>query len=78
MIELLLFIIGIVIAWKFSSFFTSAAVGVEEVANSWSEDIVADCAIERVERLEEFTERLNGRQIVTHKQFMNSLGHKVD
>lgn len=76
MIELLLLVGGIVALWKFSGAISAFATGTRVKAEVYAEDVVQDSIIDRVDQMEEFNSRLNGREIKSHDQIMSEL--KVD
>ena len=83
MIELLLFVVGIVLVWKFSSIFDTAAKATEASTQGWMEDILKDSTIDRQDRVIEFRKELAKYQkanpdfkITSHQDFLKELGYK--
>jgi hypothetical protein len=83
MIELLVLIIGIVLVWKFSSIFDTAAKTTEAATQGWMEDVLKDSTLDRQDRVLEFREELKKYQekypdfkITSHEDFLKELGYK--
>lgn len=83
MIELLVFVVGVVLVWKFSSIFDTAAKTTEAATQGWMEDVLKDSTIERQDRVIEFREELKKYQeanpnfkVVSHSDFLKELGYK--
>ena len=76
MIELLILITGIVLLWKFGRSVSAIATGARVKSEVYSEEIIQDSILERVENWESFKEELGDREVVSHEEIMRSL--KVD
>jgi hypothetical protein len=76
MLELLVLIVGIGLFWKFGPTLSAISKGAEINTQVWSEEVIADAVIDRVENMEEYDKRLNGREAISHDEVMAKL--KVD
>lgn len=73
MLELLLLIGGLVALWKFSGAISAFATGTRSQAEAYSEGIIQDSVIDRVDQMEEFEERLAQRNIISHEEVLTRL-----
>jgi len=75
-IELLILVVGLVLLWKFGRSLNAIAAGARTKAEVYSEGIIQDSVLERIESWESFKEELGDREVISHDEIMREL--KVD
>jgi hypothetical protein len=70
--ELVFVIAGIVLVWKFSSTMNVFAIIAKSKSEIVAEKVIADCVEERTDNFDDFQKRMEGKQVYTHDEIMQS------
>ena len=73
MLELLIFISGVIMLWRFSKSTKAIAEGAETKTQVWAESVIANATIERAENYKDWKAKAEGLEIISHEKFMQEM-----